>query len=72
MSLEYPFDRGLVADWHSMSKLLSHLFSNVLRIDPTTHTVVFTEPNVSPIANKERFAKIFFHELKVTLSYYIA
>jgi len=67
LGLEYPLERGLVRDWKEMSNILSHLFKNVMKVDLKSLAVVFTEPSVSPTANKERFAQILFDDLNVPL-----
>ncbi len=60
-----------VQDFAPIPNLISHVFRDVMRCDPTEHPVLVTEPAWNTSANRERMAQILFEEFQVP-AFYIA
>ena len=58
LHLNYPIQHGIVTDWDDMERLLHHTFEKELRVDPTEHNVLMSEPALNPNGNKEKMAQV--------------
>ena len=58
MSLNYPVDRGIVTDWEDMEKVLDFTFNDELRVSPSEHPVLLSEPPLNPKANREKMTEV--------------
>lgn len=62
----YPINEdGTVTDWDFMQALLHHTFYEELRVAPEEHPVLFTEPPMNPIENREKMAEMMFELFRV-------
>ena len=61
LNLKYPIEHGIVTNWEDMEMIWSHVFYNELRIEPSEHPILLTEPPLNPKANRERMAGIVFN-----------
>jgi len=61
----------VVNDFDAIPALLRHTLDNGLRVDPSEHPILMTEPAWNTPANRERLAEIMFEEFKVP-AFYIA
>ena len=48
LNLEYPIEHSIVRNWDAMEKIWHHTFYNELKIDPSEHPVMLTEPPINP------------------------
>ncbi|EIW82242.1 brg1-associated factor b [Coniophora puteana RWD-64-598 SS2] len=71
MEVGNPLQDGLITDFNAVPALISHALSDVMRIDPTEHPALVTEPAWNTPANRERMAEIMFEEFQVP-AFYIA
>lgn len=39
----WPISNGFICDWKTLEKILQHIFSNELKLDPSQHVVLVTE-----------------------------
>ena len=65
LKLSYPIEHGIVENWDDMEKILGHIFTNELRVDPTEHNVMLTEPPNNPKENREKMAQIMFETFDI-------
>lgn len=63
--LKYPIVNGVVEDWNEMTKIWKHIMHYELRLDPSEHPVLLTEPPINPAINREQMCKIMFEEYNV-------
>jgi actin-like protein 6A len=71
MRLEPIPDRVSVHDFNPIPPLIRHALENVMRVDPTEHPILVTEPAWNTPENRERMAEIMFEEFNVP-AFYIA
>ena len=69
LKLENPIKHGIISNWDDMEKIWHHTFYNELRIDPTEHAVLLTEPVQNPIANREKTIQMMFETFNVPYFY---
>ncbi|MBD3228512.1 MAG: actin, cytoplasmic 2 [Candidatus Lokiarchaeota archaeon] len=69
LKLNYPMRHAIVSDWGSMEKIWYHTFYTDLRIDPSDHPVLLTEPPLNPRTNREKMAEIMFETFNVPALY---
>ena len=62
---------GSVEDFNPIPPLIRHAFEDVMRINPTDHPILVTEPAWNTPANRERMAEIIFEEFNAP-AFYIA
>lgn len=68
----YPVSNGIVQNWEDMEHLWNYTFSTKLKIDPSQHKILLTEPPQNPKANREKllehmFEKFSFQGFNVTI-----
>ena len=68
--LKHPIEHGIINNWDDMEKLWHHTFYNELRVDPTEHPVLLTEPSLVPKANREKMIQLMFETFNVP-SFYV-
>ncbi|MHA1608181.1 MAG: actin, cytoplasmic 2 [Candidatus Freyarchaeota archaeon] len=69
LRLVYPIEHGIVSDWDAMEKIWHYTFFNDLRVDPSEHPVLLTEPPLNPRENREKMAEIMFETFNVPAMY---
>jgi len=62
LSIRQPTERGLVVNWNVETEIWSHLFENVLKIDPGGVGLLCTDPLLSPAPFQEIQQQIVFEE----------
>jgi len=60
LTLKYPVEHGIVANWDDMEKIWAHCFENELRIQPEAQPVMLTEAPMNPKSNREKMAELIF------------
>lgn len=61
----------VVVDFNPVPALISHALVDVMRINPSEHPILVTEPAWNTAANRERMAEIMFEDFHVP-AFYIA
>jgi actin-related protein len=54
LKITYPVEYGVVTCWDDMEKIWNHTFYTELRVDPSEHKVLLTEPPHNPKVNREK------------------
>ena len=70
LNLQYPIEHGYVTNWDDLEKIFHHTFYNELRIDPSEHPLLLTEPVHNPKSNREKMIQLMFEKFSVP-SYYV-
>jgi actin-related protein 3 len=58
--LRYPIRHGIVENWDMMEKTWQQCLYKYLRVDPSEHGIVLTEPPANPPENRELTAEVMF------------
>ncbi len=69
LSLKYPIERGIVANWDDMEKIWHHTFHNELRVAPEEQQLVVTEAPLNPVENIKHNAQILFEKFNIQSFY---
>lgn len=60
LECDYPVENGIVRNWEDMEHLWNYTFYERLKIDPSAHNVLLTEPPLNPVKNREQFLEYMF------------
>jgi actin-related protein 2 len=60
LECSYPVEEGIVKNWEDMEHLWNYTFYEKLKINPSEHRILLTEPPLNPLKNKENFLKYMF------------
>jgi actin-related protein 2 len=60
LDISYPVENGIVKDWEGMRHLWDYTFSERMKIDPTNHKILLTEPPMNPRGNQKRMMENMF------------
>ncbi|MGQ4915774.1 MAG: actin, cytoplasmic 2 [Candidatus Asgardarchaeia archaeon] len=69
LKLVYPIEHGIINDWKAMERIWHYTFFNDLKVDPSQHPVLLTEPPMNPVSNREKMAEIMFETFGVPAIY---
>ena len=69
LTLRRPIEHGVTTDWDGMERIFVHTFANKLRVDPSEHPILVTEPMLNPKANRERLCQLMFETFNVPAYY---
>jgi len=72
LETSYPIENGIVKDWEGMIHLWDYTFNERMKIDPTEHNILLTEPPMNPKSNQismlqNMFEKYRFPAAKVSI-----
>jgi actin-like protein 6A len=62
MEMKSPFDHGLVSDWEMMEQLWDHAFLHQLRIEPSKHPLLISEPSFNTRPLREKLTELIFEK----------
>ena len=65
LKLNYPIECGVVNNFDDYEKILWHIFTNELRVDPEEHNIMLTESPNNTKKNREKIAQIMFENFNV-------
>ncbi|XP_071487912.1 actin, plasmodial isoform-like [Diadema antillarum] len=71
LSIRYPIEHGIVADWDGMEKVWSYALSNKLHASPDLNPILMSEAPLNPKANREKMAQVMFEKFNAT-AFYVA
>ena len=60
LKITYPINRGAIMDWDSYYSVLTHIFYNVLRVDPSKVNVIYAESPLTPLETRKYISRLFF------------
>lgn len=72
LKINYPISRGQIMDWDSYFAILTHIFYNELRIDPSKANVIYAENPMTPLATRQYIARVLFETYKAKTIYIAA
>ncbi|MHA1732465.1 MAG: hypothetical protein ACTSU5_11010 [Promethearchaeota archaeon] len=65
LKISYPISRGSIMNWEDYYEILTHIFYNVLRIEPSQHPVIYIEHTMTPPDTREYIAQVLLDTYKV-------
>jgi len=71
LNVTYPIDHGVITRWDDIEKIWHHAYYNELRVSPSDHPVLMSEPPLNPAYNREKMMEIMFEKFGVP-SFYLA
>ena len=66
LKLYYPIEDGIENNWDDMEKILEHIFTNELRVNPSKYNILITESPFIPKENRVKMAQIMFEKFNVS------
>ena len=64
-NVSYPLQHGIVQDWDKMERIWQQCMYKYLRIEPSEHGFLLTEPPANPPENREYTAEVMFETFGV-------
>ncbi|XP_033755509.1 actin, cytoplasmic 2-like isoform X2 [Pecten maximus] len=71
LEIRRPIERGIVTDWEAMGAVWNFVFGD-LRVNPSDHNVLVTEPQMNPKSNREKMAQVMFEKIQPRGMYVIS
>ncbi|CAN0094687.1 unnamed protein product, partial [Phaeothamnion confervicola] len=62
LETSYPVENGIVKNWEDMEHLWRYTFDEKLKIDPSGHKILLTEPPLNPTKNRETMIQTTFEK----------
>jgi len=62
LELTRPLENGQIRNWDDILHIWDYTFNNKLKIDPTEHKILLTEPPMNPSKNKEKMLETMFEK----------
>lgn len=70
LNLTYPVDAGVVIDYEKLEQILANeVFNNALKVQPSEHKIMITEPPNNPKINREKLVDMMFNTFEVQKLY---
>jgi actin-related protein 3 len=64
-NVSHPLVHGIVQDWDKMERVWQHCMYKYLRVEPSEHGFLLTEPPANPPENREYTAEVMFETFGV-------
>ena len=65
LKLNYPIEQGVVKNWDEMEKIWSHIFINVLKVDPVEHNIMISDAIMNPTNHRQKMGEIMFENFNI-------
>lgn len=65
MALANPIHNGLISDWDSMERVWDHGLKTELRLKPSEHPIMMSEPSFNSRAIREKTCELMFEKYEV-------
>uniref|UniRef100_A0A6B2L7P8 Actin n=1 Tax=Arcella intermedia TaxID=1963864 RepID=A0A6B2L7P8_9EUKA len=65
LELQYPVERGIIADWDTMAALWRHIYAQDLRIPSEDYSALLTETLLPPPGQRQKTFEVFFEDFGV-------
>jgi len=65
VAVSYPLENGIIEDFDSMEHVWDYTFKEKLKVDPSRHPVLLTEPPYNAKLNREQMVEIMFEVFNV-------
>jgi actin-related protein 2 len=62
LEVKYPVENGIVRNWEDMEHLWNYCFNEKLKIRPSEHKILLTEPPMNPAKNREQLVERMFEK----------
>lgn len=59
-SLAQPIKEGVINNWDDIERMWQHSIYKLMRVEPSEHNFLLTEPPINPPENREQMAEIMF------------
>ncbi|KAJ1204652.1 hypothetical protein NDU88_000092 [Pleurodeles waltl] len=60
LKLVNPLQHGIVVDWNCVQDIVEYIFIKEMKIAPEEHAALVSDPPLSPITNREKYAEMMF------------
>jgi len=60
LECSYPLENGIVRNWADMKILWDYTFNDCLKINPSEHRILLTEPPANPVENRKKMYEHMF------------
>jgi actin-related protein 2 len=57
LEIRYPVEQGQVKNWDDMCHIWDYTFFDRLKVDPSEHKIMLTEPPMNPQSNKMKMCE---------------
>lgn len=65
LKLSYPIQHGLIHNWDKFERIISHIFYELLKVDPSANPAIIMDVPLCPLSQREKLATFFFETLRV-------
>lgn len=65
LETSYPVEEGIVKDWDGMKAIWDYTFEERLKVDPSEHKILLTEPPLNPTKNRAQMLEFMFETYNV-------
>jgi len=65
LTIKYPIENGIIEDFDLMQEIWDYTFMEKLKVNPTEHPLLLTEPPHNPKPNREKMVEIMFEAFAV-------
>jgi len=65
LKLSYPIQHGLIHNWDKFERIISHIYYELLKVDPSANPAIVMDVPLCPFSQREKLATFFFETLRV-------